>query len=138
MSATAITGWAWRTPLGDDVDGVVRRLATGARAAAPLARFPTETYACRWAVPTSGSTEETESRLDRWLDYYRSNDIAAIGLGAVVLIVVGAGAAYVLYKRSQGGNIRGNSTQEFSTTEKTTAAVKHAARCDTFVERDVG
>jgi len=43
------------------------------------------TYACRWALPGSGSPEETESRLDRWLRYYRSNGIASIGLGAVVL-----------------------------------------------------
>jgi methylase of polypeptide subunit release factors len=43
------------------------------------------TYACRWALPTSGSTEDTETRLDRWLDYYRSNGIDSIGLGAVVL-----------------------------------------------------
>jgi SAM-dependent methyltransferase len=43
------------------------------------------TYASRWALPDSGSTDDTDSRLDRWLEYYRSNGIAAIGLGAVVL-----------------------------------------------------
>jgi outer membrane protein assembly factor BamB len=54
---------------------------------------------------------------------------ALIGLAALVLLVVGAGAAYVLYKRSQEGNIRGNSTQEFSTTKaQTTPEEKRAAR----------
>jgi outer membrane protein assembly factor BamB len=54
---------------------------------------------------------------------------ALIALAALVLILVGAGAAYVLYKRSQGGNIRGNSTVEFVTTrQKTTRAQKHAAK----------
>ena len=54
---------------------------------------------------------------------------ALIALIALVLILVGAGAAYVLYKRSQGGNIVGSSTQEFITTEKqTTPAEKQAKR----------
>jgi len=53
---------------------------------------------------------------------------ALLGLFVLLLVAVGAGAAYVLYKRSQGENIRGNSTQEFSTAEKTTRAVKHAAK----------
>jgi SAM-dependent methyltransferase len=43
------------------------------------------TYASRWALSGSDSTEDTDTRLDRWLDYYRSNGIESIGLGAVVL-----------------------------------------------------
>src|SRR5204863_7097411 len=37
----------------------------GARAAAPLARFPTETYACRWAAVIDG--EPAPSRHHRFL-----------------------------------------------------------------------
>lgn len=65
MRHTAITGWAWRTPLGDDVDDVARRLAAGARAAAPLARFPADAYACRWASVIPG--EPAPSRHQRFL-----------------------------------------------------------------------
>jgi outer membrane protein assembly factor BamB len=55
---------------------------------------------------------------------------ALIGLAALLLVFVGAGAAYVLYKRSQGGNIRGSSTAEFtfSTEQRTTRPHRHAAR----------
>jgi 3-oxoacyl-(acyl-carrier-protein) synthase len=65
MSDVAITGWAWRTPLGDGVDQAVRRLAAGARAAAPLTRFPTESYACRWGAALPG--EPAPSRHHRFL-----------------------------------------------------------------------
>jgi 3-oxoacyl-[acyl-carrier-protein] synthase II len=61
----AVTGWAWRTPLGSDVDEVGSRLARGERAAAPLARFPTEGYACRWAAAISG--DPAPSRHQRFL-----------------------------------------------------------------------
>lgn len=49
---------------------------------------------------------------------------------ALLLVGVGAGAAYVLYKRSQGGNIVGNSTVEFNTTttQQQTRAQKQAAK----------
>jgi len=65
MTPVALTGWSWRTPLGDDVDAVVRRLAAGDRAAAPLARFPTDGYACRWAAAIGG--DPAPSRHQRFL-----------------------------------------------------------------------
>lgn len=65
MTPVAVTGWAWRTPLGDDVDEVVRRLAMGERAAAPLARFPADSYACRWAAAIPG--DPVPSRHQRFL-----------------------------------------------------------------------
>ena len=61
----AVTGWAWRTPLGDGVDEVVRRLAGGERAAAPLARFPSGSTACHWAAAIAG--EPAPSRHHRFL-----------------------------------------------------------------------
>ncbi len=42
-----------------------------------------------------------------------------IGLSALALAGVGAAAAYVLYVRSQGGDVRGSSTIDFVTTETT-------------------
>ena len=65
MTPVAVTGWAWRTPLGDDVDEVVRRLAAGERAAAPFARFPTDSYACVWAAAIAG--DPVPSRHQRFL-----------------------------------------------------------------------
>jgi 3-oxoacyl-[acyl-carrier-protein] synthase II len=62
VRTTAVTGWAWRTPLGHDVDEVVRLLANGARAAAPLSRFPTEAFDCRWAATIVGEPAFTRHR----------------------------------------------------------------------------
>lgn len=38
----AVTGWAWRTPLGNSVDQAVARLLAGERAAGPSSRFGSE------------------------------------------------------------------------------------------------
>lgn len=46
MPPIAVTGWAWRTPLGNDVDAAVGRLLAGDRAITPNARFDASTYAC--------------------------------------------------------------------------------------------
>lgn len=62
MRPTAVTGWAWRTPLGHDVDDVVGLLASGARAAAPVTRFPAETFGCRWAAAIAGEPAPTRHR----------------------------------------------------------------------------
>lgn len=43
----AITGWAWRTPLGSRVDDVMTRVAAGACAATEHLGFPIEAYGCR-------------------------------------------------------------------------------------------
>jgi len=45
----------------------------------------TLTYAARWAHLGSTVGEDADGRVDRWLDYYRTAGIAAVGLGAVVL-----------------------------------------------------
>jgi outer membrane protein assembly factor BamB len=41
----------------------------------------------------------------------------AVGAGTLVLVFAGLVAAYVLYKRHEGRNVHGSSTQEFVTTE---------------------
>lgn len=46
MIVIAVTGWAWRTPLGHSVDDAVARLLAGERAIAPNPRFDASTYAC--------------------------------------------------------------------------------------------
>ena len=47
-----------------------------------------------------------------------------IGAGALVLVVAGAGAAYYLYKRSQGADVRGSSSVEFVTSATPTVPPK--------------
>ncbi len=46
-----LLGHAWRTPLGATVDGVLRRLLAGERAARTDDRFPPGAYACGLAAP---------------------------------------------------------------------------------------
>ncbi|WP_428268329.1 beta-ketoacyl synthase N-terminal-like domain-containing protein [Haliangium sp.] len=55
IPSAAITGWAWRTPLGADLDQVMDRLDAGARAAADNACFDAATYACGLAAAIPGS-----------------------------------------------------------------------------------
>ncbi len=50
MNAEVI-GQAWRTPLGDTVEGVIDRLLAGERAATDKLRFETRAYACRLGAP---------------------------------------------------------------------------------------
>lgn len=47
----AVTGWAWRTPLGVTVEQGVARLLAGERAARPPEGFPADAYACRLVAP---------------------------------------------------------------------------------------
>ncbi len=50
MLKAAISGWAWRTPLGATTDEVIERLLAGERAAGANSRFDASTYACRLAA----------------------------------------------------------------------------------------
>ncbi len=49
----AVTGYAWRTPLGAGIDEVIARLLAGERALRDNPRFPAATYACRVAAVAS-------------------------------------------------------------------------------------
>ncbi len=42
-------------------------------------------YASRWNEPVRGDGDRYTAAVNRWLDYYESNDVAAIGIGAVIL-----------------------------------------------------
>ena len=46
----ALTGRAWRTPLGSGIDQVIERLLAGECAAQPNARFDARSYACTLAA----------------------------------------------------------------------------------------
>ena len=75
MNAT-ITGWAWRTPLGRDVDAVVRRWLAGERAAVDNPRFDARTYACTQAAPILDEPAKSQhSRVLRRM--YRASDFRA-------------------------------------------------------------
>jgi 3-oxoacyl-[acyl-carrier-protein] synthase II len=78
MSAAraAVTGWAWRTPLGASIDQVVARLLAGERAFAPSHRFPLETYPCSLvaAIPD-------EPRLVRHRKFLRRLGLLAVEVG---------------------------------------------------------
>src|SRR5438105_455782 len=49
IESIAITGWAWRTPLGSGVEAALRRLWAGERPAGRITRFDAETFPCRIA-----------------------------------------------------------------------------------------
>lgn len=61
----AVTGWAWRTPLGTTVEQGVARLLAGERAARPPEGFPAEAYACRLVAPLG--VQPARSREGRFL-----------------------------------------------------------------------
>jgi 3-oxoacyl-(acyl-carrier-protein) synthase len=61
----AVTGWAWRTPLGVTVEQGVARLLAGERAARPPEGFAAEAYACRLVAPLG--VQPTRSREGRFL-----------------------------------------------------------------------
>lgn len=65
MRDAAITGWAWRTPLGDRIDGVLGRLWAGERATAIITRFDSDTFECRQAA--SIDLDPAPSRQQRFL-----------------------------------------------------------------------
>lgn len=62
MTGVAITGWAWRTALGDDIDAVVDRLLAGANGVQEAPRFLGEGYACRLAAPVDDDPARSKHR----------------------------------------------------------------------------
>ncbi|QRN92950.1 hypothetical protein JRI60_27475 [Archangium violaceum] len=61
----AVTGWAWRTPLGVTVEQGVARLLAGERAARPPEGIEAEAYACRLVAPVG--VQPSRSREGRFL-----------------------------------------------------------------------
>jgi 3-oxoacyl-(acyl-carrier-protein) synthase len=55
-----VTGWALRTPLGNSIDEVTRRLLAGERAAQRNPRFPIGAYACRLAASIPGDPKPSQ------------------------------------------------------------------------------
>ena len=49
-----VTGWAWRTPLGDRVPAVLDRLYAGERAFTTSGRFALDDYPLHWVAPLPG------------------------------------------------------------------------------------
>ncbi len=71
MLKAAITGWAWRTPLGSNTDEVIERLLAGERAARVNSRFDAATYACRLAAPmTQDAAPSRHARFLRRMGLY--------------------------------------------------------------------
>ncbi|MES2299574.1 MAG: beta-ketoacyl synthase N-terminal-like domain-containing protein [Pseudomonadota bacterium] len=60
-----IKAWAWRTPLGGDIDTVMRRLLAGDRAAGVNAHFDAASYACTLAATIAAPPQP--SRHSRFL-----------------------------------------------------------------------
>ncbi|MBK9261785.1 MAG: hypothetical protein IPM54_18535 [Polyangiaceae bacterium] len=58
----AVTGFSLRTPLGDDVDAIMKRMLAGDRAAAPNARFDARTYPCKLAATISTEPKPSKHR----------------------------------------------------------------------------
>ena len=71
MLKAAITGWAWRTPLGASTGEVVDRLLAGERAAALNTRFDASTYTCQLAAAmTQGAAPSRHARFLRRMGLY--------------------------------------------------------------------
>ena len=77
MSAAAIVGVGWRTPLGRDVAGAVDRLLAGDVAAAPLTRIPAASYQLRRAAVVAD--EPARSKHARFLRRMALHAIDAAG-----------------------------------------------------------
>src|SRR5262245_44642723 len=58
----AITGWAWRTPLGAGDDDVISRLLAGERAVRANPRFDATTYPCTVATTILGDPKARKHR----------------------------------------------------------------------------
>jgi 3-oxoacyl-[acyl-carrier-protein] synthase II len=63
--ASSIHGWAWRTPLGNTIDEVTRKLQSGACAAATNTRFDVSGYTCSLAAMIPG--DPARSKHQRFL-----------------------------------------------------------------------
>jgi 3-oxoacyl-[acyl-carrier-protein] synthase I len=82
----AVTGWAWRTPLGVTVDDAVARLLAGERAAQPNPRFPAASYAC-----TLAAAVPAEPRPSRHRKFLRRMGLLAVEAAAEALAMAGVG-----------------------------------------------
>lgn len=80
----AITGWAWRTPLGASMDDVVPLLLAGERAATPRHRFPLDTYPCSLVAPIRGEVREA-----RYRRFLRRIGLFAMEAGAEAFALAG-------------------------------------------------
>ncbi|HRI65117.1 MAG TPA: beta-ketoacyl synthase N-terminal-like domain-containing protein [Polyangium sp.] len=58
----AVTGFSLRTPLGDDVETITRRMLAGERAIAPNSRFSAQTYSCQLAASITAEPKATKYR----------------------------------------------------------------------------
>ncbi len=58
----AITGWAWRTPLGPSVEGTVDKLLAGERAASPDLGIDAGSYRCQLGAPIRQEPAPTSQR----------------------------------------------------------------------------
>ena len=58
----AITGWAFRTPLGRSIEDVALAMLNGARAATASHRFPLDTYPCSLVAPIPGDPRPSRHR----------------------------------------------------------------------------
>lgn len=71
MLKAAITGWAWRTPLGSNTGEVIERLLAGERAARFNSRFDAAAYSCRLAAPmTQAAAPSRHARFLRRMGLY--------------------------------------------------------------------
>jgi methylase of polypeptide subunit release factors len=84
--ATVLCNWAcgrgehWSRPLESWTEGIgCDALLLGDEPVDPLH------YASRWNEPLRGERTRFEQTVERWLDYYEAQGIAALGIGAVVL-----------------------------------------------------
>ncbi len=85
--AMAVTGFSLRTPLGDDIESVARRMLAGERAAMPNARFDARTYPCQLA-----STIGTEPKPTKHRKFVKRMGLFGIEVGAEAFARSGASA----------------------------------------------
>lgn len=76
-----LTGRAWRTPLGSNIDEVVERLLAGERAARPNARFDARSYAC-----TLASTIAAPPAPSRQARFLRRMGLYAVEVAAEAMV----------------------------------------------------
>ncbi len=87
--AHVLVSWVQRTGEGDEWAEPLRNWVDGTGCDAWLLRYKAEdplAHTAGWLGPLAWSEpDEHEAALDRWLDYFRSQEIEAVGYGAVVL-----------------------------------------------------
>jgi 3-oxoacyl-[acyl-carrier-protein] synthase II len=80
----AVTGWAWRTPLGNEIEPAMRRLLAGERAAVLNPHFDPSGYLCQLVAPVHG--QPAPSRNGRFLDR-----LALLAMDAAIEAIAGSG-----------------------------------------------